>query len=156
MRVAMLRDALLTLYPWTKALHIAAVIAWMAGLLYLPRLFAYHAARGVPGSEVAATFTEMERKLLRIIMNPAMIATWIFGLALALTPGIVDWAGDRWFHVKLAAIGAMTVFHHALARWRIDFEAGRNKRSARFFRAMNEVPTLLMLVIVAMVVVRPF
>lgn len=141
-------------YPWTKALHIISVIAWMAGLLYLPRLFVYHCA-AAPGSEGSETFKVMERRLLRAIMNPAMIATWIFGVALVLTPGIVDWA-DGWIWVKLALVGLLTVHHHALALWFKAFRADANKHDARFYRIMNEVPSVAMIGIVVMVVVRPF
>jgi putative membrane protein len=143
-------------YPWTKVLHIVAVVAWMAGLLYLPRLFVYHAERGEPGSELARTFEVMERRLLRGIMNPAMVATWIFGVALALTPGLVDWRADHWFQVKIAAVLGLTWFHHWLARRLRDFVAGRNRVTARRYRMLNEVPTVALIVIVTMVVVRPF
>jgi putative membrane protein len=142
-------------YPWTKAAHIIAVVAWMAGLLYLPRLFVYHAERGID-SRLAATFELMERRLLRGIMNPAMAATWLFGLALAFTPGLVDWRADHWFHVKLAAVAGLTWFHHWLARRRKDFAAGRNQVAARTYRIVNEAPALALMLIVVMVVVRPF
>jgi putative membrane protein len=145
---------LLPLYPWIKALHIISVIAWMAGLLYLPRLFVYHAAER-PGSPAAETFKIMERRLLRGIMNPALIATVIFGGALLLTPGVVDWS-NGWLHVKLLAVAALIVMHHEMARWRKDFAEDRNKRPPRFYRIVNEVPTLLMIIIVVMVVVKPF
>ncbi len=144
------------LYPWTKALHVMAVIAWMAGLFYLPRLFVYHAERGVPGTELSETFKVMEAKLLRAIMNPAMIATWVFGIALAATPGVVAWGGERWIYVKLAAVLVLTWFHHWLARRRKDFAADRNRISGRTYRLMNELPTLALIVIVIMVIVRPF
>jgi putative membrane protein len=147
-------DFLSALYPWTKALHVISVIAWMAGLLYLPRLFVYHCA-AAPGSEASETFKVMERRLLRAIMNPAMIATWIFGISLLLTPGIVDWAAG-WIWVKLALVLVLTGFHHALARWFKAFRADANRRPARFYRLVNEVPTLAMIVIVVMVIVRPF
>jgi protoporphyrinogen IX oxidase len=141
------------LFPWLKTLHILSVIAWMAGLLYLPRLFVYHAdAR--PGSETSETFKVMERRLLRGIMNPAMIGTYVFGIALAATPGVVNWA-QGWIYVKLASVIALTVIHHWLGRWRKDFAADRNTRPARFYRFVNEVPTLLLIIIVIMVVVRP-
>jgi putative membrane protein len=141
-------------YPWLKALHILAVIAWMAGLLYLPRLFVYHAdAR--PASDASETFKVMERRLLRGIMNPAMVGTYLFGAFLAATPGVVDWDAG-WIYVKLAAVLALTAIHHRLAAWRRDFAADRNTRSAGFYRTINEVPTLLLILIVVMVVVRPF
>lgn len=147
-------DWLASLYPWTKALHIISVIAWMAGLLYLPRLFVYHCA-AAPGSAQSQTFTTMERRLLRAIMNPAMIATWVFGISLLLTPGIVDWSAG-WIWVKLGLVAVLTVYHHLLALWFKAFRADANRRDARFYRMMNEVPTLAMIGIVVMVVVRPF
>ena len=140
---------------WFKALHIAAVISWMAGLFYLPRLMAYHAERGPAGSEMSETFKIMERKLIRIIMNPAMVVTWVAGIALLLTPGVVDW-GAGWIYFKLLMVAAMTWFHHWLSLRRKEFERDENSRSGRTFRMMNELPTVLMLVIVIMVVVRPF
>lgn len=148
-------DLLIAAYPWTKALHIISMVAWMAGLFYLPRLFVYHSERGGP-DDVTETFKVMERRLLRFIMNPAMTATWIFGILLVLTPGIVDWRSEGWFHVKLAAVVAMTWVHHWLALRRKDFARDANTRSGRTYRMMNELPTLLLVVIVVMVVVRPF
>jgi len=142
------------LYPWIKALHIISVIAWMAGLFYLPRLFVYH-CEVTPGSAEDQRFQTMERRLLRAIMNPAMIAVYVFGLLLAGVPGAVDWA-EGWIYVKLAAVLLLTGAHHAMGRWRKDFALGRNRRAQRFFRIMNEVPTALMIVIVIMVVVQPF
>lgn len=138
-------------YLWIKWLHVVSVIAWMAGLLYLPRLFVYHCA-AAPGSELSETLKIMERRLLRAIMNPAMVSAWIFG---GLMLFVQDWAGG-WLHVKLAGVAAVTVHHHLQARWRKDFAADRNRRPARFYRVQNEVPTLLMLVIVLMVIVKPF
>ena len=141
-------------YPWLKALHIIAVIAWMAGLLYLPRLFVYHAE--VPtGSDRAATFMVMERRLMRGIMNPALVLTYVFGLGLAATPGIIDW-GSGWIWAKLALVLLLTGFHGLLERWRRDFAAGRNRRPARFYRIVNELPTVAMIAIVILVVVKPF
>jgi len=147
-------DALIPLYPWIKALHIIAVIAWMAGMLYLPRLFVYHcdAAPGTPASE---TFKTMERKLLRAIINPAMIATFLFGGLLLATPGAVD-CSEGWIWGKLAAVAALAAVHGLLARYRKDFAADRNRHPARFYRILNEVPTVLMIVIVILVVVKPF
>jgi putative membrane protein len=142
------------IYPWVKALHIVSVIAWMAGLLYLPRLFVYHCG-AVAGSIQSETFKLMERRLLRGIMNPAMGAVYVFGIALLLTPGVVDWASG-WLHVKLALVVVLTAYHHALVRWWKGFAADANTRSAGFYRAMNEVPTVIMIVIVVMVVVKPF
>ena len=137
---------------WLKALHIIAVIAWMAGLLYLPRLMVYH-ADAEPGSKQAETFKVMEWRLLRVIMNPAMIVVWITGPLLAWQLGV--WQ-DRWFLAKLLLVFALTGFHHALGLWRKAFAAGRNARSTRFFRLVNELPTLLMIGIVILVVVKPF
>ena len=148
-------DLLTSLYPWTKSFHVMSVLAWMAGLFYLPRLYVYHVEQIELGSPADATFQTMERKLLRQIMNPAMVATWSFGLLLALTPGIVDWSAV-WPWTKALAIGGMTWFHHWLGLRRKDFAAGRNTRTGRTYRLMNEVPTLLMVVIVISVIVRPF
>ncbi len=141
------------LYPWTKALHIISVIAWMAGLFYLPRLFVYHAENSEPGDSRDEIFQTMEYKLLRMIMNPAMIATWIFGIMLALTPGLVDWSAI-WPYTKAASILGLTEMHHWLARRRKDFTRGENKLTGRHYRLMNEVPTVLMVIIVVSVVVR--
>ena len=145
---------LASLYPWVKAFHIVSVVAWMAGLLYLPRLFVYH-ADAEAGSATAETFKVMERRLLRGIMNPAMIATYLFGILLALTPGIVDWRSG-WIYGKLALVAALTLYHHRLAAWRQDFALDRNERPARFYRFVNEVPTLILIAIVILVVVKPF
>jgi protoporphyrinogen IX oxidase len=145
---------LMPLYPWLLAGHVVSVIAWMAGLFYLPRLFVYHAERAKAGSELDLTFQEMERKLLRLIMNPAMIASWLFGLAL-IGLGMFDWSSG-WSWVKLAAVLAMSGMHGWLAARRKDFVNGTNQRSGRTYRIANEVPTVLMLVIVVMVIVRPF
>jgi putative membrane protein len=141
-------------YPWLKALHIIAVIAWMAGLLYLPRLFVYHA--GVPaGSNRAAMLATMERRLLYGIMAPAAIMTYGFGLALAAVPGLVAWQ-QGWIWVKLALVGGLTVFHLLLARWRRDLAAGKSSHNERVYRIVNEIPTILMIVIVILVVLKPF
>ncbi|WP_112321327.1 protoporphyrinogen oxidase HemJ [Oceanibium sediminis] len=144
------------LYLWLKAFHIMAVIAWMAGLFYLPRLFVHHTERamGDPGQE--QVFQIMEAKLLRVIMNPAMIAAWVLGILLILSLGVGSVFSQGWFHVKLLALVGMTAFHMWLAARRKDFVAGRNTRSGRTYRIMNEVPTVLMIVIVIMVVVKPF
>ena len=139
-------------YPWVKALHILAVIAWMAGLFYLPRLFVYHAEQGAAG-DTDQMFQAMERRLLRGIMVPAMVGVWLFGLALALTPGMVDW-GQWWPWTKAASVLAMTWFHQWLEHRRRDFAAGRNRLSGRQYRLMNEVPTVLVVVIVLSVVVK--
>ena len=143
-----------SIYLWIKALHIMAVIAWMAGLFYLPRLFVHHVERAMSKPDMVDIFLMMERKLLKIIMNPAMMVAWGCGVVLAVTPGIVDW-GSVWPWAKLVGIVLMTGFHIWLSRQLKLFEAGRNKRSGRFFRMMNEVPTVLMIVIVMSVIVRP-
>jgi protoporphyrinogen IX oxidase len=142
------------LYPWIKVMHIVSVIAWMAGLLYLPRLYVYH-ADAAPGSDKAETFKVMERRLLRGIMHPAMVGTYLFGILLAATPVVVAW-NQGWIYVKLAGVAGLTWFHFLLARWREEFAADRNRRRARFYRFINEVPTLILILIVVMVVVRPF
>jgi protoporphyrinogen IX oxidase len=141
-------------YPWTKAFHIISMVAWMAGMLYLPRLFVYHCdvARGSLESE---RFKVMERRLLKQIINPAMIATFVFGILLVLTPGVLDWSAG-WWHVKLTCLVLLTGFHGAMSRWRRDFLEDRNIRPQKFYRIANEVPALLMVVIIIMVVVRPF
>lgn len=149
----MLGDFLAEWYLWTKALHVISVIAWMAGLFYLPRLFVYHVEEVEASSKTDAMFQTMERRLLRAIMNPAMIATWVFGLALVFTPGIVSWS-EVWPWTKAASVLGMTWFHHWLGLRRKDFMAGRNTLTGRQFRMMNEVPTLLMVVIVFSVIVK--
>lgn len=149
----MISDFLAQHYLLVKTLHVISVIAWMAGLFYLPRLFVYHAEKAPPGSELDGLFQTMERRLLRAIMNPAMTATWVFGLCLVFTPGIVSWS-FVWPWTKAAAVLAMTWFHHWLARRRKDFAAGSNRMTGRTYRLMNELPTLLMVVIVASVIVK--
>jgi putative membrane protein len=146
-------DVLMPWYAWIKAGHIVSVIAWMAGLFYLPRLFVYHAEKAAPGSELDQIFQVMERRLLRAIMNPAMISTWVFGLLL-IGMGMFDW-GQAWSWIKLAAVVLMSGMHGWMAARRRDFAEGRNRLNGRAYRIANEVPTLLMLVIVIMVVVRP-
>lgn len=149
-----MEDLLAAAYPWVKAMHVVSVISWMAGLFYLPRLFVYHAEQVQAGLSIAEElFCTMERRLLRAIMNPAMISTWLFGLLLVATPGIVDW-GMVWPWTKAVSVLAMTWFHMWLSARRKDFEAGRNIRTGRTYRMMNEVPTLLMLVIVFAVIVK--
>ena len=142
------------LLAYIKAFHIIAVIAWMAGLLYLPRLFVYHASSNV-GSEQSETFKVMEWRLLRFITTPAMLATWIFGLILAFSP-LGNWSQDGWLHAKLVLVVILTGFSGLLAKWTKDFAADRNTRSPRFYRIANEVPTVLMIIIVILVVVCPF
>ena len=145
-------DFLSQAYPWVKSLHIMAVISWMAGLFYLPRLFVYHAERGQNGAEPAASFDIMEEKLLRMIMNPAMVVTWLAGLALVLTPGVVVWS-DLWPWSKAAGVLGMTWFHMWLAGQRKALARGQGL-SGRRYRMMNELPTLFMVVIVLSVIVR--
>ncbi|MEF9601094.1 CopD family protein [Paracoccus sp. PXZ] len=145
-------DFLPLAYLWIKALHVMAVLSWMAGLFYLPRLFVYHAERGHLGQEPAQSFRIMEDKLLRLIMNPAMIVTWLAGLALVLTPGIVDWT-MIWPWTKAAGVLGMTWFHMWLAGQRQALLRGQGL-SGRRYRMMNEVPTLLMVVIVLSVIVK--
>ena len=141
-------------YLWIKALHVISVIAWMAGLLYLPRLFVYHAQKE-PGSDASETFKIMERRLLRAIMNPAMIASFVFGGLLLWDLG-ADALGMGWLHAKLACVAGLVVMHGLMARWRREFAEDRNRHSERFYRAMNEVPTVLMIAIVILAVVKPF
>lgn len=147
-------DLLANAYPWIKSLHVISVISWMAGIFYLPRLYVYHAEqvqKRMPKADLL--FQTMERRLLRAIMNPAMIATWVFGIMLALTPGILDWTAV-WVWMKLAAVVGMTAFHMWLAAKRRGFEAGSNQITGKTFRIMNEVPTILMIVIVFAVIVK--
>ena len=139
---------------WEKALHIISVIAWMAGLFYLPRLFVYHCTTP-SGSAQSELFKIMERRLLRQIMNPAMVASFAFGLLLVLTPGAVNWHAGWWW-VKLTSVLLLAAFHGACGSWRRAFAEDRNVRSERFFRIANEIPTVLMLVIVIMAIVQPF
>ena len=142
------------LYPWVKALHLVSDFAWMAGIFYLPRLYVYH-CQVPPGSPQSELFKVMERRLLRAIMNPAMVAAWLFGLLLVATPGVVDF-GRGWFHLKALGFLGITLFHHHLGRARKEFEQELRRRPERYWRAMNEVPTLLLLLIVIMVIVKPF
>ncbi|MCO8143747.1 CopD family protein [Rhodovulum tesquicola] len=146
-------EFLASYYPWTKSLHIIVVLTWMAGLFYLPRIFVYHVERAAVGSETDEVFKVMEMKLYRYIMNPSIILVWVFGLALVFTPGIVDW-GSVWPYAKGAAVIGMTWFHMWLGLRRKEFLAGTNTRTGRSYRMMNEVPTLLMLVIVFAVVLK--
>jgi protoporphyrinogen IX oxidase len=141
-------------YPWIKSVHIVSIIAWLAGLLYLPRLFVYHATVPVESSR-SAVFKTMERRLLQAIMTPAMLASWTFGLMLAATPGVLDWHRG-WIWAKFALVIGLTVYHAALGRWRRLFAIDRNGHSARFFRIVNELPTVAMIAIVILVVVKPF
>ena len=146
-------DFLFIAYSWIKALHIMAVISWMAGLFYLPRVMVYHVERAETGDVLDVTFQIMESKLLRVIINPAMIATWFFGGLLVVTPGIVDWA-MVWPWLKSGSVLIMTWFHHWLSLRRKDFEMGQNSLTGRQYRLMNEVPTILMVVIVLSVIIK--
>jgi protoporphyrinogen IX oxidase len=141
-------------YLWFKAAHIISMVAWMAGMLYLPRLYVYHCETR-PGSIESERFKVMERRLLKGIVNPAMIATITFGVLLVLTPGVINWAAG-WWHVKLAAVLAMGALHGLFSRCRKDFLHDRNHRPQRFYRIVNEMPAALMALIVIMVIVRPF
>jgi protoporphyrinogen IX oxidase len=145
------------MYEWVKAFHIIAVISWMAGMLYLPRLFVYHCA-AEKGSALSEVFRVMERRLLRGIINPAMIATWIFGLWLAwLGPDSrYGWFNASWLWAKLVLVLALSAVHGLLARWRKDFADDRNRHSQKFYRIINEVPTILMIGIVLLAVLKPF
>ena len=147
-------DLLIAAYPWVKSLHVISVIAWMAGLFYLPRLFVYHVEQVGTGTETDTLFQSMEEKLLRLIMNPAMISSWTFGLLLVATPGIVDWSA-LWPWLKAASVLGMTWFHMWCAARRKDFVAGTNTRAGRRYRLMNEVPTLFLVIIVVSVIARP-
>jgi protoporphyrinogen IX oxidase len=140
-------------YLWFKAFHVAAVICWMAALFYLPRLYVYH-VKAARGSELDKTLQVMEYRLLKIIMNPAMIASYVFGFLNAYIYGFQ--ALGIWFHVKIAAVLALTILHGFLARTRKNFVNGTNTHSEKFYRALNELPPLLMLVAVIMVIIKPF
>lgn len=139
-------------YLWFKWLHLISMISWMAAMFYLPRLYVYH-TRAKTGSELDETLKIMERRLLRIICNPAMILTFIFGIALA---HYIDWQASGWFHAKLFLLFLLSTFHGFCARWRKQFERGENKHSEKFYRIANEVPTILMLAIVFLAVLKPF
>jgi protoporphyrinogen IX oxidase len=147
----------MTAYLWLKAFHIIAVVAWMAGMLYLPRLFVYHCA-AEKGSVQSETFKVMERRLLRGIINPAMIATWLLGLSLAwLGPDSrYGWFGSGWLQAKIVVVLALSAMHGFFARWVKDFAADRNQHPAIFYRFINEVPTVLLILIVLLVVLKPF
>ena len=147
-----MNETLLALYPWIKAFHIIAVIAWMAGMLYLPRLFVYHCDTK-PGTPEYERFKVMERELMRVIINPSMVAVWVLGLTLAHLLGV--WS-EGWFLLKLLLVILLSGLHGMLSRWRRDFEHGRNIKSQRFYRIINEVPAVMMALIVILVVVKPF
>jgi putative membrane protein len=140
------------MYEWIKALHVVAIISWMAGMLYLPRLFVYHCEAEI-GSKQSETFKVMERRLLKAIINPAMIAAWLAGLYLAWSG---HWFTAGWLHVKLALVLAMSAVHGFFVRWVRDFANDRRLRTQKFYRIINEVPTVLMILIVIMVIVKPF
>jgi len=140
------------MYEWIKALHVIAVISWMAGMLYLPRLFVYH-CEAEPGSKQSETFKLMERRLLRAIINPAMIVTWLAGLYLVWAG---HWYASPWFHAKFLLVLVLSGVHGFFARFVKDFAADRNSRSQKFYRVINEVQTVLMILIVILVIVKPF
>jgi putative membrane protein len=140
-------------YEWFKALHVISVISWMAGLLYMPRLFVYH-TKAKRGSEMDKTFQTMERRLLKAIMNPAMIGAYVFGLMLVGIYGLE--ALGAWFHIKILAVIILTICHMLMARFRRGFAEGKNHHSERFYRFFNEIPTIAMIIAVIMVVVKPF
>lgn len=142
-------------YPWIKALHIISVISWMAGLLYLPRLFVYH-CRSEAGSQQSETFKIMEDRLLKVIMGPAMMASWALGILLIAIPGFIDWSSDFWLYGKLALVVGLTVTHMKLASFAKAFAVDGNEKSEKFFRVFNEVPTVIMIGIVILVTVKPF
>ena len=139
-------------YPWLKAFHVIAVIAWMAGMLYLPRLFVYH-CEAEPGSAQSETFKIMERRLLRAIANPAMVVSWALGLWMVYAGG---WLSAHWLWFKLLLVVALSAIHGMLARWTGDFAADRNRHTQRFYRIVNEMPAVLMIGIVLLVVIKPF
>lgn len=149
-----MQDFILTHYDWFKALHIIAVMAWMAGMLYLPRIFVYH-VDAKKGSDLSETLKIMERRLLRFIINPAMTVTWVLGL-------LMLWANwdfimsAGWMHVKFTLVFILSGVHGMFSKWRKAFERDENKKSAKFFRIWNEVPTLIMIVVVILAVVEPF
>lgn len=147
-------DFLAGAYPWIKAFHIMSVIAWMAALLYLPRLFVYHAGVEAHGAQ-SELFKVMERRLARGIMTPAMVATWVFGVMLLATPGIVEWSQDSWFHLKFVLVLALSGLHGYLISCMRGFAQDRNLRPARFYRFVNEVPAIIMVAVVILVIVRP-
>jgi protoporphyrinogen IX oxidase len=141
-----------TVYLWIKAFHIIAIVAWMAGMLYLPRLFVYHAGAAA-GSEQAETFKIMEQRLYKFIMTPAMIVTWLLGIVLVLQG---QFLGASWFHIKIVLVLAMTLGHGLLGHWGHEFELDRNSHSPKFYRIVNEIPTVLLIAIVILATVKPF
>lgn len=153
LKIAYVGNKMSHYYDWFKVIHVISVITWMAGIFYLPRLYVYHSTVKV-GSESDEIFKVMERKLLRYIMNPSMIITLIFGILIAYIYGFK--ALGAWFHIKMLCVCFLTAYHGLLARWRKDFEFGRNKHSEKFYRIINEVPSVLLVIIVIMVIVKPF
>lgn len=148
-----MQEFILNNYLWFKAFHLIAVISWMAGMLYLPRLFVYH-VNAKKGSDLSETLKVMERRLLRFIMNPAMIITWAFGLLLIWSNGALMEQG--WMHAKLTLVILMSVLHMMFSKWRKNFAADQNTKTAKFYKIWNEAPTLLMIIIVILVVAKPF
>lgn len=146
-------ETLLPYYAWIQAFHLVVVISWLAGMLYLPRLYVYHSTAD-KGSELSETLKIMERKLLRVIINPAMILVWVSGLTMIyLNPSLMQ--SGKWLHLKLTAVILLQGFHALLSRWRKTFLKDENRHTAKFYRWMNEVPTLLMVIIIIMVIVKP-
>lgn len=144
------------MYETIKIIHILSWTSWMAGLFYLPRIFVYHAEKGIQNKHTSETFETMERKLFNFIMKPAMLATWITGLLLTFVIDVVDWRHDLWFWLKIALVVAMTVHHHFLWMWAQAFARNENRHSGKFFRISNEIPTLLFVGIVVLIISRPF
>lgn len=148
-----MQDFLMANYLYIKAFHIISVICWMAGLLYLPRIFVYHTGVKI-GSEASELFKTMERKLFKYIMNPAFIATWVFaGLMIWAFPSIFQ---DGWFHAKLTLVIILSAYHHVLARWVKRFAEDKNEKDHKFYRIMNEVPTVILIIVVILAVAKPF
>ena len=147
-------DLFIFLYPWYLVGHIVSVVAWMAGIFYLPRLFVYHSEEVSKNSHTDRLFVKMEDRLLNVIMVPAMISSWFFGVCLSIVPGVVDWA-VFWPWIKLCSVLLLTIFHFWLSKQQVLFKKGQNKLSGRTYRIMNEVPTVLLIIIVTMVVVQP-
>ena len=148
-----MNEFLLLIYPWAKTVHIISVISWMAGLLYLPRIMVYHVEKAVVGDEIDAIFQVMEQRLFKLIMTPAMISAWIFGLLLAITPRVINWSLS-WPWLKLLAVVLLTAFHYWINARRKDFLRGENQLTSHHFRMLNEVPTVLMIIAVSAVVFK--
>ena len=148
-------DFIADYYEIIKAVHVIAVISWMAGLLYLPRLFVNH-ANHMDSADIRGMLEPMERKLLKLIMNPAMLLTWICGFLLVSIPNVIDFKVDVWFHVKFLCVIFMSIYHIYLGKERKKFIAGEGIKTAKFYKLINEIPTILMIIIVVMVIVRPF